>query len=383
MNFLDSIFTDEGNKNSVLEEILTLAKRIDDKDIIDLTLTKLGKKEKKAEMPENKGISVNPFEALLSGPKPVLEEPKPEVPAEPKASKVSVLPDTGPVLEGTEEPKEDIPAAETEADVDNPLLSFGKKSISGKPKERPLMAKEEKKEEKSEKRGLVSPFGDKFVNTLKMPIRDCIFSMFMGEISHDKSPYTEDIYFMVAPFEMKESAVSAEILFYIFYNGMGYIYSSIDNKENKSCYVEIPASTGGTFSFIARGKWDKGKWSASVVLGISSARNKDVFSIKAHMHNNPEKAPVNPHPRFHYEGFINRDDLVSVGTVDVFPVDGSGESFIAVRCIEDFKDYIDLSLTPECEIKRTDRKENMTVSFKDDIISLDFAEREDKIRQWI
>lgn len=235
----------------------------------------------------------------------------------------------------SEKPSEISPLAEE--------VGFSRKTANIAPIKRGRMVEEVKSDIEE---GYQPPLTDVFTPNYEISIQDCVYSMFMGEVYEETAIKKQKIYFMVAPFEIKDNDPSCNIIMYAFYNGQSYAITSLSSPNKNSLLCQI-----AEFQFLVRGKFQDGVWSADIQLTKDSLRRRDVFTVEKVYHSNPATiGKTNGHIRFTYEGYINHKNLKSKGCVNVFPVDVEASEFIIVRCIEDFIDIIFTEEKPLVEL---------------------------------
>lgn len=245
------------------------------------------------------------------------------------------------------------------------LAGFDRDSVRTEAIRRSMEAEEveESVEELSE--GYMPPLPIGYIPNMQLALDDCAFSMFIGEICEADDRKKYEIYFMVAPFELRENEPSCNILMYAFFKNQNYsVTSPLTNGLKNSILCQI-----AEFQFLVRGSFRDGVWSSEIQLTGSSLRRKDIFDIKKSFHHNPKHPGGNGHIRFTYEGYINHKEITSVGSIDVFPMDIKGETFIVVRCMEDFVDIFYTDDAVPIELKTTEGKKVLSIFKKDGIVT--------------
>lgn len=234
-----------------------------------------------------------------------------------------------------EEPaSEPVPEPEREPEPERGPVRFGRKDANIEGERRADMEERDSEVEDLLTEGYLPPLPLDYTPNMEIALTDCVYSMFLGSIYEETATRKYDIFFMVAPFEIKENEPSSNIVLYVFYKNQNYALTSLNNREKNSLLCQI-----ASFSFLVRGRFTGGVWDADVQLAGESLRREDVFEIKGVRHNNPKNmGATNGHIRFTYQGYINHPEIVSTGCVNVFPMDDYGEEFLIVRCLEDFVD---------------------------------------------
>lgn len=82
----------------------------------------------------------------------------------------------------------------------------------------------------------------------------------------------------------------------------------------------------------------------------------------------------NGHIRFTYEGYINHKEIPSVGSVDIFPMDSEGQTYVIVRCMEDFTDIFYTDDPVPVELKSDESIRILSVSVKEGIVTAELDE---------
>lgn len=238
---------------------------------------------------------------------------------------------------------------------------FGRDSVSTEAIRRSTETEEPEEEEEVRTEGYMPPLPLDYTPNMQIPLDDCIYSMFIGEICEAEDPKKYEIYFMVAPFEIRENEPSCNILMYAYFKNQNYsVTSPLTNDTKNSILCQI-----AEFQFLIRGSFKDGVWSSDIQLTGTSLRRNDVFDIKKIFHHNAEKPGGNGHIRFTYDGYINHKEITSVGSVDVFPMDSTGRIFVVVRCMEDFTDIFYTDEPVPVELKTADGCRILSVSMEE------------------
>lgn len=244
----------------------------------------------------------------------------------------------------------------------NALVGFGRSDATGPSVRRYATKKEETAQEHADE-GFQPPLTTDFTPNHQIALKDCVYSMFSGEVYGETSLRKHNIYFMIAPFEISDHSPSSNILLYAYFNGQNYATTSLNNPDKNSLLFQV-----GEYQFLARGKFTDGKWSAQIQLTGDSLRRHDILDIKKTYHNNPSTlGETNGHIRFRYQGYINRKELVSTGCVNVFPIDVNSGAFIIVRCMEDFTDIFYTDDVDHVTLYTAEGKKNLTIKLENQI----------------
>lgn len=216
-----------------------------------------------------------------------------------------------------------------------PLADFSRMDADGAPEKTPTFRNRRTDQVGETDQGFQPPLTSEIVNNFKIPLSDCVYSIFLADVYEEQAINKQRIFFMVAPFEVTEDSPSINILFYAYTDHVPYCTTSLKNHDKNSLVCQI-----GQFQFLVRGSILNGKWQAEVKLTGESLRRGDILEIKQVKHFSPENlGQTNGHIRFRYKGHINRPDLTSTGCINIFPIDPNTKDCVIVRCMEDFIDY--------------------------------------------
>lgn len=262
-------------------------------------------------------------------------------------------------------PSEAADRRDSEAGQDDLFAGFCRDSVRTEAIRRSAEAEEPEvvMEERSE--GYMPPLPIDYTPNMQLALDDCAFSMFIGEICEADDRKKYEIYFMVAPFELRENDPSCNILMYAYFKNQNYsVTSPLTDDLKNSILCQI-----AEFQFLVRGSFRDGVWSSEIQLTGSSLRRNDIFDIKRNYHHNPKHSGGNGHIRFTYDGYINHKEITSVGSIDVFPMDIKGDAFIVVRCMEDFVDIFYTDAPDPIELKTAEEKKILSVFKRDGIVA--------------
>lgn len=262
--------------------------------------------------------------------------------------------------------RQDAPEPEPEPRQES--VHFGRDSIDGDG-ERIVCDESEPELLEKPQQSYQPPLPLNYTPNRSLPLKDCVYSSFQGYVHTANATRRYGIFFMIAPFVIEEDNRSTNIVLYARYREQNYAITSLNNSHKNSLLFQI-----AEFQFLARGKFVSGKWSAEVRLAGDSIKKHDVFEIKMAYHNNPENiGTTNGHIRFFYDGYINHHDIVSSGCVNIFPMDMYGETFLIIRCIEDFIDAFYTDETPEIEMRTDEGVKWLSVSNADGVITAEIT----------
>jgi len=179
--------------------------------------------------------------------------------------------------------------------------------------------------------------GNIFIEEKKIHKSNLVFDTYKLGLSHRGFGRPDEMYFMVAPFEIKKTeTATVPIIVYCYFNGKTYHASSYDTKEQGKNIVQI---TVGDYEFLIRGGFDKdGKFKTQIMTTGISANQGDKIAVYSHKEYSPENnISLNGHAKFKYIG-----ENGETGIMDVFPVDIEEDDFIAVGRCADFVDYYNI-----------------------------------------
>lgn len=230
------------------------------------------------------------------------------------------------------------------------FADFDRNSVRTEAIRRSVETEEPEEETEIRSEGYMPPLPLEYTPNMQISMENCVFSMFIGEICEEDDPKKYEIYFMVAPFEIRENEPSCNILMYAYFKNQNYsVTSPLTNDMKNSILCQI-----AEFQFLIRGSFKDGAWSSDIQLTGTSLRRNDIFDIKKSYHHNAKKTDENGHIRFTYDGYINHKEITSVGSVDAFPMDIKGNAFVVVRCMEDFTDIFYTDEPVPIELKTTE-----------------------------
>jgi len=192
-----------------------------------------------------------------------------------------------------------------------------------------------------------------------------VYQTVRATVRHEGSNKAEEIFFMIAPIDIKKDEISTKIIAYAYLNGKTYAQASIQNTVNGRNTITLCV---GEYEFLIRGIFEDYKFSAIVMPDGITVKQNDTFNILDVTNYAPQSGLAqNGHIKFRYE-----TDDKQEGLIEVFPLGIDKENFVVLR---QYSEWIDVLRTEQERIltPTIDGLQELVCVWEGDVLKAEFV----------
>lgn len=209
--------------------------------------------------------------------------------------------------------------------------------------------------------------GSLFIEERNKPKDTFMFETQRIMAMHEGVSKGDEIFFTIAPLEIKKDCVSVPIIVYAFLRGKHYCVSSLDNEDKNKALVKLALAD---YEFLIRGMIDEnGKFSANIfTAGISTSQNDQINIIDRRSYNPPLSKVKNGHVKFEYDSVAGEKNML-----EVFPVSMEENQFFILKRSGEWIDYYCTENVPKIVIQTKSGMEELICLWENNILRTEFV----------